>query len=319
MLHIAYIFPKSLYETKMSPGRRMYGDAVDRLEDVKVTVTGPGWDDWASDDITKSLPSIEKKHGDVDTIWAYKSDAVSGIDKLGKPVFTVFNEANDEAKTEKDLAATKANHCVFHHYGDHVRWSNELADRGISASLQNHCSPYNPFADEMDWDKKQNDCLLTGAVSLYVYPLRVKYQTGLRSKEINGYAIPHPGYRIGGSQQIRSQYESYMMQLSRARISLCCTSRYKYPLAKLFESAASGCVICTDKPECPIFEQSIWPYCIQIDPDWEVDRIAEEIKSYNENALYDMAFHTLRMAREVFTMEGWARKFTATIRKKLND
>jgi len=317
MLHIAYIFPKDLYQTKMSPGRKMYGEAVDRLDDAKVTVTGPGW--WKSNDIRESLPEIEREHGPVDALWCYKTENVTGLRDLDIPRVFVFNEANDEEKTRKDINDASATHCVFHHYGDHVRWVHVLADEGVSASLQNHCAPGNPFADTSPWEQRPTKCLLTGAIGFHVYPLRFKYESLLRNRDLDGYGLPHPGYRIGGSQAIRSQYESYMMSMARAKIALCCTSRYKYPLAKLFEAAASGCVIATDKPECPMFEQSLWPWCIQIDSSWTSGETAECINSFPDETLKTMAYHTLRTAREVFTMEGWARKFTDTVRKKINE
>jgi hypothetical protein len=317
MLHIAYIFPKDLYQTKMSPGRKMYGEAVDRLDDCKVTLTGPGW--WKSNDIAKALPEIEKSHGKVDAIWCYKTDEVTGLRHVGIPRIFVFNEANNEEKTRADIADAAATHCVFHHYNDHITWSHRLVDEGISSSLQNHCAPGNPFADLAPWEQRPTKCLLTGVISFYVYPLRLKYEGLLRDRDLDGYGLPHPGYRIGGSSAIRSQYETYMVSLARAKIALCCTSRYKYPLAKLFEAAASGCVIATDKPECPIFEQALWPWCIQIDPTWDRKQIADHINSFSDETLKNYAYHTLRTAREVFTMEGWATKFTDTIRKKINE
>jgi len=295
----------------------MYGQAVGDLDDVKVTVTGPGW--WHNDDIDKSLPEIEKEHGKVDALWCYKTENVKGLDSVGIPRLFVFNEANDDEKTLTDIGDSAATHCVFHHYGDHVNWGHRLVDRGIGSSLQNHCSPGNPFADQAPWERRPTRCLLTGAVSFYVYPLRFKYESLLRDRKLDGYGLPHPGYRIGGSQAIRSQYETYMMTMARAKVALCCTSRYKYPLAKLFEAAASGCVIATDKPECPIFEQAVWPWCIQVDPKLSGPEIADQINSYSDETLKNCAYHTLRTAREVFTMKSWATKFTNTVRKQINE
>lgn len=247
--HIVYLTDPALYLNKMSIGRREYAKAAGRKARLYSVAAADGR---STQEIIGSLKD-NLKCGDPDLVIAYKTDAVSGMDQIGCPVATVFNEANDKRKTLDDLNGTQATHVFFHHAGDYAQWKSRLAGMEKSAHLIHHCSPDNPYS--LNGGRKPIG--LAGVLSDEIYPVRTRLA---RSSIVE--TRPHPGYRV---QLVAEQYDSYQEWLSQYKVSVCCTSIYRYPLAKIAESLMAGCMVLVDKPECPFIgrfaEQH--PECIQ--------------------------------------------------------
>ena len=266
MKNILYVTPKQLYNSKMSIGRRLY---VGSLKDAGCSVRciGPGWEGWnprgsIADFIDREVHVYHEPYPDA--IIAYKSEEVKGLDDVQCPVACCFNEANDRKKTVDDLESTKATDVFFHHAGDYAQWMAELARIGIRSHLIHHCAPENPHGNR-PYEDRDIDIGLCGVISPEIYPIRTRFaESGICTIR------KHPGYRIPNVVQ---QYDDYMEWLSRVKVLICCSSRYKYPLAKIHEGLAAGCTVISDKPLCPFLSRI--PYLDYIKP----DKAAELVQS----------------------------------------
>ena len=251
MTDIVYVTPKKLYESKMSVGRRLYVESLSHAG-CSVRVTGPGWEDWpASNDVRDWLVQHDPL-----AIIAYKTENVMGLEHVNCPVACIFNEANDRKKTLDDIEAAKATDVFFHHAGDYALWLSELSRMGIRCHLIHHCAPENPNGNR-SYSDRPIDIGLCGVISREIYPIRTSFaKSGICTVR------PHPGYRI---TNVMGQYEDYMDWLSQVKVLICCSSRYKYPLAKIHEGLAAGCTVISDAPLCPFLAGV--PYLQWIDRD----------------------------------------------------
>ena len=147
-----------------------------------------------------------------------------------------------------------------------------------------------------------------------MYPIRRSAEIAINQKLIRGgFTRPHPGYRLKNRAAINAQFIDYLKALSKAKISICCSSIYKYPLAKLIESAACGCVVATDQPYCDKFEELIWPHCIQLDAGMSPGEIAEEINGYDAEELKMMSVACRNAAMNHYSLDDWTACFRAAV------
>ena len=291
MLRINYLTPKLLWHNKMSVGRRLCVESVARANYLQV---------------------YHEPTFDADVLWCYKTGGMN-LHEVDIPKVVVFNEANDPSSVMRDLADTDATMCMFHHRGDYDRWKSPLREMGIDSWSQPHAAAIGTASER--WSDRSGFAILTGVINEDVYPLRSRLKSIAKGGHFPAIVLDHPGYRMVDEKAVKDQYAGYVRELSRHKVSLCCTSRFKYPLAKLYESAAAGCVIVTDKPDCPVFESTIWPYCIQIDESMSDHEIIDKIKSYSDDQLKMMARRSRSHWFTHFTLHHWSSRFLKSIKE----
>jgi hypothetical protein len=254
-MNFVYFYPRFYYERKMSMGRVLYGEAVQRRFGVKFKWWGPGWEGY---DQTKSVTeNLLKLDWEPDVLWFYKAEGLIGVKEAPGVKLVCFNEANDP-KTLKEIDEACADVVVFHHESDMGRW--DIPQKKVH---QLHCvSP--EFFEDISIEDRQNDCMLTGAIAESIYPVRARFQNLIQNGDIPGLIRKHPGYRLAGRQACTEQYMAYCAHLCRSKISLCCTSIYKYPLAKILESMAAGCLVVSDMPDDEEFKGNLGSYVVDV-------------------------------------------------------
>lgn len=298
-MNILSLFPKHLYDTKMSPGRTLYLNHVGKSHTV--IWSGIGWDGW---DMRLSgewnVRSLEVSHGvKFDAIVVYKGEGL-GLENVTIPKIVIFNEAHDDVAVMKEIWDASANVAVFHHESDYKRLGSCLP----MTCRWSHAAPEVPL---VPWEDRKWATISSGCTAEKIYPVRV--MAAVAAEDAYGdlhYELPHPGYRLANRHAVIQQYSSYLKTLSQAKISICCTSIHRYPLAKLIESAMCGCVVATDKPICSRFEKYLWPHCIQI-PDGADRRFTKALLySYDSDELKGMAAALRRAAIEHFSYDHWS-------------
>ena len=309
-MRLLSLFPKSLYDSKMSAGRTMYLNYVGSLPGNSVVWSGQGWSNY--DELRTVGDNLKRLEADgkFDAIVVYKGDSLKGLDKCGRAVVIIFNEAHDDSFVEKELRDSRATIVVFHHQSDYDHWKWNLARRGIAARVWCHGAPVTP---EVPWSERDKGVILTGCTAKNVYPIRHNALLAIHEGYLDAFHLPHPGYRLQGRAAIASQYLSYLNTLSHSKVSICCSSIYKYPLAKMFESAMCGCVVATDLPNCPEFEEYLWPHCIRLDKSWSPERIAGEISLYTDEELRDRGKALREIAIERFSYKTWSDCLTSAV------
>lgn len=295
-MNILSLFPKQLYDTKMSPGRTLYLNHVGLTN--KVVWSGHGWDNWSDrESAVCNVSRIQDSENcRFDAIVMYKQGGVSGLEHVDISKIVIFNEAHDDEMFRRDSEG--ADIIVFHHYGDMIRTRPPDNRPVLSWS---HAAP---VTVDVPWEERNRHMVYSGCTAESVYPVRTKIRRAVNGMDVLD--IPHPGYRMPNRASVIGQYVSYLKSLSSAKISICCTSIHEYPLAKLIESAMCGCVVATDMPNCPGFEKFLWPHCIQIKREQTEEEIRRVIASYSDDQLREMGAAARDAAKKHFSYDRWS-------------
>jgi hypothetical protein len=298
-MNILSLFPKHLYDTKMSPGRTLYLNHVGKSH--KVVWSGVGWNNW--DELVPAdfnIRSIESEHEIIfDAIIVYKGNGLIEMQNVDRLKIVIFNEAHDHNAVSRELQSCNADYAVFHHESDLRKWKGSQA-----LACWPHAAPEVPL---VPWEERRWMSISSGCTSQKIYPVRV--MAAAAAKEAFGdehYELQHPGYRLPNRRAVLEQYLSYLKTLSQAKISICCTSIHKYPLAKLIESAMCGCVVVTDKPICSEFEEHLWLHCVQIPKGVTQGYVKDRLLSYDDDELKEMGLAARKAAMEHFSYDHWS-------------
>lgn len=90
------------------------------------------------------------------------------------------------------------------------------------------------------------DVTLLGAMSQF-YPLRGYFhQTLSHQSWINYFHRHHPGYSFDQESSLTG--EAYAQALARSKVFVSCTSQYKLPFIKIYETLACGALLMCDRP-----------------------------------------------------------------------
>lgn len=304
MLKILYLFPRRFFERKMSVGRAMYGEAVSQQEGVSLQVWGHGWDGY---DVDKSLAdNIAARGQHYDIAWIYKPDMLMNVAGCKIPKVCCYNEAWPDTP-ERAIGEVRENGIdlvVYHHQND-----GHLFD-GVRAVHIPHSAP-GILHCPTPISQRPIDCVLTGVQHPYIYPTRALFRGLLETGDLYGVIREHPGYRLPSRNRVLSQYRDYCDSLQQAKISLCCTSRYKYLLAKIVESMMAGCVVVTDAADDDIYRQHVRPYVLEVDRSWNSEQIGAEVKRLlaDQDRMQWMATMGRASAISNFSMENYASRF----------
>lgn len=313
-MRILYLFPKPLWCAKMSPGRRWYGESVARQPGVELEVWGEGWDGY---DNTQSLRWNLNRREPFDVCWAYKPDRHIGVRDCGLPVVVCYNES---WPLEPDRALNEVLDCgaslVVHHHANDADCFDGFAGRLVNIP---HGAPVDLFYSTKPHSERRIDCLVAGVQAPTIYPLRSRFAKLVSSGRLPGLVRKHPGYRLASLEACAEQERDYAAQLGDARVSLCCTSRHKYLLAKIAESMLSGCIVVTDAAEDPVYREHVKPYVVEID----VSRSDDDICGLIQDVLADrewceqMAKAGQQSALNHLTTDIYARRFVSELQSLL--
>lgn len=313
-MRILYLYPRDLYDRKMSIGRVLYGMAVGIQPGVDVQFWGDGWDGYKSE--LSLRENIERINLKPTHLWFYKSD------RLKKPFpdipsFICFNECWSE-KYISEAYHAEADTVIFHHAGDMQQWEEILTGRGVKSVHIPHCADPSFFTSKpIPIFARTTDCLLTGVQSPEVYPLRARFRKMILEGKIKGHCAirSHPGYRLSSHELIRSQYGEYCHQLGQAKVVLCCSSKHGYLLQKYSEAAMAGCAIVTDRPRDSWFSCLDLNGGVTLDPGESTELIVGKINELLEDTeRIEHVGNALRnIAMDNLTTDHYAQRLLAAI------
>lgn len=314
-MKIISLFPKRLYDSKMSPGRTMYLNWFGAINGFQTIWSGNGWKNYnESESVLANVERLESSNeGKCDAIIVYKGADLRDIAGCDRRRFIIFNEANSEAVVNKEIGEAAATDVVFHHNSDFEAWDPVLRRRGVRSHSWCHAAP--PLTVETSWEDRIYDVIVSGCLAKSIYPLRAAASDAVAEGFFRSpHIIRHPGYRLASRWEIAKQYSRYLELLSKSEVAICCTSIYKYPLAKLFEAAMCGCCVATDLPICPQFEEIMWPHCIQLRADMTPEEVAYTISTYSNAEKKERGRKLSELAMEHFSYDRWAACLTSAIR-----
>jgi hypothetical protein len=317
---VLYLTSKVRFETKMSRGRAHHMAAVSRHPDVvKFAMWGNGFDGYVE---SESLTENIKRLGwTPDVIHAYKPEDHIGVAQWDGLKSVAYNEAwwpNNRALKEVQEHGFRL--VIHHHENDAPRFA------GFDGNLVHipHCADTNCFVPPQD-QVREIDCLMSGVDSKEIYPVRHRLKSLLRQGLLQGEVRPHMGgrkfhsakssYRSDGLSQSQAQFQDYANHLQRSKISLCCTSKYKYALEKLVQSAMAGCVIMSDMPNDSVFRNGFGSAILEVNDGMSDNQIVDMAQSVlNNGQEWNQRSFALQAMACRFTMEYYADRYVDAVR-----
>src|SRR3990167_2877550 len=303
-MNLLILFPRYLYECKMSIVRRSV--IRELLKRPGTHLSGQGWPDYRLGNTLQE--NIDRLMPECRVVFAYKPlggkdfPALGECRKVRQPLILAYNEMWDVAWTTQEIVESGCKLAICHHENDVPKYRHVAGCRFAHIP---HCADPELFsANARPWAERDIDFLLTGVLSPQIYPLRERFANLIRTKKIPGVIHCHPGYRLASLAACDRQAVEYAKLLGRAKVSLCCTSRYRYALAKIVESAMAGCCVVSDEPEQESFSRLVF----RVDSHAPDDSLVESLQ--RALAAGEEASATYRSAAWNFTTSRYVDRFT---------
>ena len=321
MIKMLALFPKAYWDKKHSPVRRHSIEAICQHLQIDCTVSGQGWKSW---DINKTTSDNLREfwHNGCDVVWMYKPNgggrperpphvpplldwkSVNALKVISLNEFWWDLETRKREVDGFDLA-------IAHHENDLPRFE----EVGIPAIHIPHCADADVFYRDKPTNDRRIDCLITGSISEDHYPLRCRLRAMVVSGRLPGELRAHPGYWQSNLSTNNAQVKNYADHLGNAKISLCCSSKWKYALGKIVESQMAGCLVVCDMPNDKLFQRTLGKYIVEIDNQMNDEQIIDIVQSWLSRPLELIEFAKAgqELAASEFSMQQYAEKFYSAI------
>ena len=328
-LNVLVLWPFWLWQTKQSPARRHYIRAIGKRTDVSLVLSGPGFHNW---DANKTgCQNINSLMRNCHAVMGYKlagtekSPPIKNLEEVSKNFLTIesFNECwagtNPDVPGEMHKGApTVSSECIKSHLGLAIlHHANDIPrlkaaeDFGTKVVHIPHGADPDFFSPK-PWDQRRG-VLLTGVYGGEHYPLRGRWESLLRRHKIPGEIFPRPSNYVKGWQQAEILVKQYGEALSRCRVKLGCSSRWRYALNHFSEAGNSGCIQVSDLPLGvePGFHDMILPVNAGDPDNVLISTVLQALE--NAESLGNRAYS----AASQYTVDNYAARFVSVIREIL--
>jgi len=281
-------------------------DAVSKVSDL--TYSGRGWKNYDNEkSVQENIDRIYEGDGP-DVVVVYKPLILKGFSDIKALKCIRYNEMWDIKGTKKEIQGGSADIVVCHHKNDMKTYVKMKELKDVKFVNISHCTEKTIYKDY--GLPKEYDVLFTGAVSRH-YPFRARLlglcQNQL-NKKFNCKILPHPGDRGIPYQQIGGFIlDKYAKEINKAKITLTCSSQYKYRLEKYVQIPACGSLLAADLPdEDQDFFRKFMLVLNPSDSDSEIiDKIAAHID--NDKKRKKLTKRGIEM-NQSYTQEDYARR-----------
>jgi len=300
-MRILYLCDKHQYDTKMSRVRFQSIEAISKVSDLKYS--GKNWNNY---DNTKSVQdNIDRIYGkeQPDIVVAYKPLDLVDFKSI-KPVKCMrYNEMWNNRWTTSEIVKSGSELVICHHLNDMPNYKHLSEVKFVNIS---HCAEQTIYKDY--GLPKINDVLLTGAISRH-YPFRARLRN-IMLKELAGKVkckvLNHPG---GDLRNVHGAIlDGYAKEMNQSKITLTCSSAYKYRLGKYTEIPMSGSLLAADLPneDQDFFKQ----FMLVLNPQDSDEVIAKQILEYvnDDDKRNELIQKGIELNKE-YTQEKYAERF----------
>lgn len=236
-MRILYLVSKEIYDTKMSRVRFHAIDAIGKLTTLKYD--GPGWPGYKG--IKPTCDSFKP-----DLIISYLLPDNPKDKGITTPLCVIFNEMGNPKGSPSTVHGTKPDVLIYHYANDMKLWKGKTGNATLINLPQ--CAEKTIFKDY--GLPKKYDVSLVGRSSR-IYPFRDRLNRIAKrhlSKKWKYYGRPHPGYRKTNASN-NTELIKYAKIINESKITLTCTSKYKYALGKYVEIPMCNSVLAGDIPD----------------------------------------------------------------------
>jgi hypothetical protein len=301
-MKILYLCSKQYHEEKMDRNRFHSIAAIGNLSDL--SYSGNGFDNY--DDSKTVQENIEIIYGDSlpDLVVTYKPLEHRDFNKITVPSCLRYNEMWDRGWTNKEIQESGVKFIVAHHLND-IKNYKHLDD--VHFANVSHCAEKTVYKDY--GEEKTIDVMVSGAISRH-YPFRGRLRNItkklLSSKGLNCMIVKHPGSNL---KKVRGPIlEDYARLINRSKISLTCSSRYKYRLSKYSEIPMCGSLMAGDLPD---EDQDFFSeFMLVLNPRESNEQIVDKIVDYvrDDDKRNELIRKGLEASKE-YTQEKYAERF----------
>lgn len=332
-MKILVIFPREMWTTILAASRRNDVQALQRNPNVELLMTGQGWSDW--DNSQSALENATRIMPDADCIYTYKLkgnlhlNIPPVIDAKGLGAsFLVVQRLQEAWEPNKAWGPTKrvsdfilsegVGLVILSHANDRPRLK-KAEDAGVRVAVIPIGADPSVFSvAARPWEERDIDILLTGNIGLEHYPLRYKFAEIINAGNLPGkcHIHSHPGSWAESVEDADNKLREFANLLGRSKISLCCSSKHKYPLAKYVESAMAGCRVVGDMPDDPPDEylQFVHPVNTSWFDRWSNSRLTNQIiKAFEDPEIKAKAEAGRQLVLENMTWDHWAEHFIQAV------
>ena len=305
MLKILYLCDRKIYETKMSRVRFHTIDAIGQI--TNLTMSGPGWDGF------ENVSQIEESVMPDLIIW-YKPLNIPGYKDARAPRCLQYNEMHDFNATKDEIEKSGSKFIICHHLNDIDNYNT------VDAKFINiqHCADIRFFKDYQQ--KKDIDVLLVGVLNDYIYPLRTKLVNVIQSLQQQNFVTSlytHPTYTITNAFN-NNHIIDFAKHINRSKITLTCSSKFRYLLGKYIEIPMCNSLLVADMPDDQV--QFLNEFIVEIDITMSINKIVEKITYYlehdEERCLRSQKGYNTMLSTH--TQQHYANKFVDVAKKFLN-
>jgi hypothetical protein len=270
--------------------------------------SGNGWDNYnCSKTVQENIDRLYNGSCP-DIVIAYKPLDLKNFSDIKCVKCTRYNEMWNIENTKKEIAMSKFDFVVCHHLNDMSYYINRFPN--IKFVNISHCAEKTIYMDY--GEKKIYDVILVGATECHHYPFRVRLRSIVHnclSKSVKCKVLSHPGDPGLPFQKIHGATgKEYAKEINRAKITLTCSSKYKYRLGKYTEIPMCASLLAADLPneDQDFFKQ----FMLVLDPKSSDVEIASKIVEYvkddaKRNAMIQKG---LELNKE-YTQEKYAERF----------
>jgi len=295
---ILYLVPKEIYDMKMSRVRFHAIAAIGKLATVKYD--GPGWPGYRG--LKYAHESFKPN-----LIITYMFPGSPKARGIRTPVCTICNEMYNIQQALPEVNKLAPDIIVHHYQNDMKLWEGKT--KNIKFICLPQCAEKTIFKDYNQ--SKKYDLIVVGIESPPFYPFRSRLteiaENYLR-KKWKYYRRPHPGYKKNNARG-NTELINYAKMINQSKITLSCSSKFKYALGKYIEIPMCNSVLAGDIPdERQDFFKSFM-LTLNIDDSNEV--IIKKIESLlrDDNKLKERSKKGMEAVLSKYTHEHYAERF----------
>lgn len=287
--------------------------AISKISDL--TYSGLGWDNYDSNKTVQE--NIDKIYNSnlPDIVVAYKPLELKGFCDIKPIKCTRYNEMWDIRRTEKEIDRSKFDLVICHHLNDMPHYVKRFPN--VKFVNISHCAEKTIYKDYVE--EKIYDVLLVGAV-YHPYPFRVRLHGIIQnnlSKLVKCKILNHPGDHGIPYNQIKGAIlESYAREINKSKITLTCSSKYKYRLGKYTEIPMCASLLGADLPDED--HEFFSKFMLVLDPKMTneeiIGKLIEHVK--DDDKRNEMIKKGMELNKE-YTQEKYAERFIKNVEEFL--
>lgn len=244
-------------------------EAISKKSDL--IYSGVGWDNYNSNlSVQKNIDKIYKGSCP-DIVVVYKPDQYIDFCNVEVPTCMRYNEMWPIKRWTEEIEKNKLNLIIAHHQNDIPKYKhiNDVVFKHIPHSANENI--YKDYEEE-----KIYDVLFTGATGNKHYPFRTRLKRLTNSKLkslFNCKVLDHPGGNRNKTKGLMG--EDYAKLINSSKITLTCSSAYKYRLGKYVEIPMCGSILAGDIPDED--QENFRDFMLELNPSDSDEVIIEKI------------------------------------------